>query len=114
MAIINVFNKLSDGRSCMVDVLVSGGIDLFGFEGFHEALGHGIVIRATRAAHAGLDACSFQAGDVLSAGVLHSPIGVVDQLAGNDGAISQSHIECAQSQDRCEMVFPAPSRPLCG
>ena len=100
MAIIDVFDKLSDGRSCMVDVLVSGGIDLFGFEGLHEALRHGVVIRAAGATHAGLDAGSFEPGDVVAAGVLNALIGVVDQLARNDIAVSQSHLKCAQSQGR--------------
>jgi len=112
MAIIDVFDKLSDGRSCMVDVLVSGGIDLFGFEGLHEALRHGVVIRAAGAAHAGLDAGSFEPGDVVAAGVLNALIGVVDQLARNDIAVSQSHLKCAQSQGRGEMVLKRPADHL--
>jgi len=112
MAIIDVFNKLSDGRAGMVDILISGGVGLFGFEGLHKALRHGIVIRAARTAHAGLDAGSFQAGDVVAAGVLNAPIGLVDQLAGTDIALSQGHIERAQGDGRGEMILQRPADHL--
>ena len=96
----------------MVDVPVGGGVDLFGFEGLHEALGHGIVIGAAGPAHAGLDAGGFQAGDVVAAGVLNAPVGVVDQARRRTTTRLSGHLQRVQGQARGEMVFQRPADHL--
>ena len=56
LSIVDVVDEAGDGASGVGEIAILGGIDLLGFEGFHEALGHGVVVRTSRPAHAGLDA----------------------------------------------------------
>jgi hypothetical protein len=60
----------------MADIVVGHRVDLFGFEGLHEALRHGVVVRTAGAAHAGLDTGRLQTGDVANRGTRYLLTGI--------------------------------------
>ena len=60
--------------------LVSVQVDLLSFQRLEETLRFGIVVRVADGRHADLDPSIVQPGDVRRARILHSTIGMVDQL----------------------------------
>ena len=67
LAVVGGLNELPNGGSGVGEITIGAGVDLLVLERLHEALGHGVVIRAAGPAHAGLDPGRFQAGDVVTA-----------------------------------------------
>ncbi len=94
--------------SGLVDRRISLAVHFFLLEGAHEALGLGVVIRVAGAAHADPDASPRQLFAVVGAGVLHPPVGVMDQ-AGRGVSGDQGHVERLDRQARFQMVGERPA-----
>ena len=62
--------------------LVSGPVDFFDLQGFHEALGLGIVIGVTDAAHRAAQACSLKGITIVLGCVLAAAIGMMNAALG--------------------------------
>src|SRR5581483_2266886 len=86
MAVIDHFDELADRSPGGGEIAIGTAVDLLALQRFHEAFGHRIVPRAADPAHARLDAGLLEASDVVIAGILDAPIGVVDQAARLDRA----------------------------
>jgi hypothetical protein len=112
LSIVDVVDEAGDGASGVGEIAILGGIDLFGLEGFHEALGHGVVVRTSRPAHAGLDAGLLQTIDVVAAGVLNPSVGVMDELAAPHVASGQRHLERRDRQAGLQVIFQCPTDHL--
>src|SRR5215203_6923478 len=83
-------------------------VDLFVLERAHEALGFGVVIRIAGAAHADLDFVVVQHRDVISRGILHAPIRMMDQPSVN-GARVQRYLQSRESQLRVDVARDGPT-----
>ena len=86
LAIVDPFDEAADLFLGMGEIAVGPAVDFLCLERLHEALCLGVVGGTGGPAHAGLDAGGPQQSDVIAAGVLDAPIGVVDEAAGDDGA----------------------------
>ena len=87
---------------------VGFAVDLLVFEGSHEALGFGVVVRIAGAAHADAQAARLQSIGVGGAGILHAAVRVMDQ-AGRRVPGGQGHVERFDRQARFEMVGERPA-----
>ena len=81
-------------------------------EGFHEALGLGVVIWVCDAAHADGNRPRQQPRNIVVAGVLDAAVGVVDQTVRHRVASSQRHVERLGREPRLEMIVERPANHL--
>ena len=107
-SIIDVFEEGADIGSGLIDRRISFAVHFFLLEGSHEALGLGVVIRVAGAAHADQDAAPRELFAIVGAGVLHAPVGVMDE-AGRGISGGESHVERFDRQARLEMVGKRPT-----
>ena len=107
-SIIDVFEEGADMGSGVVDRRVSLAVHFFLLQGAHEALGLGVVIRVAGAAHADQSAARRELVAIVGAGVLHAPVGVMDE-AGLGASGGQGHVERFDRQARFEMVGERPA-----
>ena len=112
LAVVGRLNERPDGGPGMGEIAIGAGINLLVLERPHEALGHGVVIGAAGAAHAGLDPSGFKAGNVVTASVLNPAIRVVYEAAGNHLSAAQRHFECIQSEARPQVIRHGPANDL--
>ena len=68
--IVDGFDERSQVLARLSQIAVDGAVDLLGLEGFHEALGLGVVVGVGDPAHAWRDAMPGQPLGVLGAGIL--------------------------------------------
>ena len=74
LGVVDGVDEDGDGALCSFDVLEASAIDLFGFEGLHEAFGFGIVVGIAGSAHADGDVVTGEALAIFGRGVLHAAI----------------------------------------
>ena len=110
-SIIDGFEEGADMGSGLVDRRISFAVHFFLLQSAHEALGLGVVIRVAGAAHADPDATLRQLFAIVGAGVLHAPVGVMDE-AGLWVSGGQGHVERLDRQARLEMVGERPADHL--
>ena len=77
-AIIDFFDEIGKPVLDIRQSAVFPEIDLFGFQGFDEALGGRIVVRVSFSRHADPEAVLQQHLHVVAGGILDAPVGVVD------------------------------------
>src|SRR5215471_14167628 len=70
LTIVDGFDKDPDSASGLVQIAVAASVDLLLLQGFHEALGFGVVVRIADTAHARLDVMRRKDFRVLGAGIL--------------------------------------------
>jgi len=99
LAIIDFFDEEGKPDLDIRQSAVFPEIDLFGFQGFDEALGGCIVVGVSLSRHADPEAVLQQHLDVVMGGILDTPVGVVDDpLRGI--AMRNGHPESFQAK-RC-------------
>src|SRR5271165_6836756 len=91
-SVIDVFEEGADTGSGLVDRRIGFAVHFFLLQRAHEALGLGVVIWVAGAAHADQDASLRQLFAVVGAGILHAPVGVMDE-AGLGVSGDQGHVE---------------------
>ena len=72
LPVVDLIDEAGDAGSGVGEVTVLRGVDLLDLQRFHEALGHGVVIRTSGAAYAGLDAGLFQPIDIIALSILNA------------------------------------------
>lgn len=107
-SIIDVFEEGADMDFGLVDRRIEFAVHFLLLQRAHEALGLGVVIRVAGAAHADQDAARLQPFAIVGAGILHAPVGVVDE-AGLGVSGGQGHVERLDGQARFEMVGERPA-----
>src|ERR1700754_3390202 len=112
LLVIDDFQELRHCRSEMAEIAVCGAVDLLLLQGFHEAFGHRIVVRTAWPAHAGEDAMPIEFGDILHAGILYSPIRVMDQGSSIDLSVSKSHAKRRKRQGCPKIILNRPADDL--
>ena len=100
LSIVYLLDEDPNLASGMLQGGIGGCIDLLLLEGLHEALGFCIVIGIAGSAHAGMYGEGPQAANIVHAGILYPPVGMMDQAIGARLAGSQSHVESGDSQFR--------------
>src|SRR5215813_9260092 len=109
LAFVDDLDEAADISLGMVEVAIELAINLLGLEGLHEALGHGVVVRAADAAHARLDARRLEAADIVAAGVLDAAIGMMDEAASNYLAAGERHLQRLDRQLGPQMFGHRPA-----
>src|SRR5579859_1523716 len=104
LSIIDGFQELRHCRSDMIEVAVSGPVDLLLLQGLHEALSHSVVVGASRSAHAGQNAVPIELEDIVEAGILDTAIRMMDQGARDYGSAGERHVQRLDGQRRLEMI----------
>ena len=112
LPIVDLLDELADASLGIGKVSIAGCVDLFGLEGFHEALSHGVVVGIGDPAHGWNDARDLEPLDVIAAGVLDASIGVMDEAARDHRPALEGHLQCIQSQACLQMVGHCPANHL--
>ena len=99
LAIIDFFDEEEKPDLDIRQSAVFPEIDLFGFQGFDEALGGCIVVGVSLSRHADPEAVLQQHIDVVMGGILDTPVGVVDDPLRRI-AMHNGHSESFQAK-RC-------------
>ena len=109
--VVEAFDVIEDHEVSGAFVLRQGAAEALGLESGHEALGEGIVIGVTRAAHAWSDVVESQLEAEGGGGVLAAAVAVMDQ-ARWDGLALPSSSEGGGDQGRGEVIAAVMSDDL--
>src|ERR1700735_4764237 len=107
-----IVDVVDEGADLVLGVLAAAitlSVDLLGFERMHEALGLGVVLRRSRAAHAGVGADLAQAQGVVAAGVLHAAVGMMDQVLQRTATRGDGLVERLKRQAGLQMIGERPA-----
>jgi len=77
--IIHVLDEIGNSSLNIVQSAIFPEIDLLGFNGLHEALGKGVIVRVAFLGHADVDFVAFEYVNVVMCCVLHALVRVMDQ-----------------------------------
>ena len=113
LGIVNGVDEDANETPCIFEVLEAAAIDFFGFEGLHETLSFGIVVRIAGPAHADGDIVPGEALAIFCRGILHATIRVMDEAGRHGLAIGKSVIQRLRRQARHRDGEPKPSPPPC-
>ena len=103
LGIVDGVNEDANGAFCVFDVPESAAIDFFGFEGLHEALCFGVVVRVARSAHADRNFVAGEALAIFGRRVLHATVGMMNETGRFGLSIGKSLIECFHGERRIEI-----------
>lgn len=91
VGIIKPFDIAKDISACLLSIGITLKMHPFTFEGGKETLHDRIVIAIARAAHADLDVMGSQEGLDLFAGILATPIRMMQELPAQRMTLEKSH-----------------------
>ena len=112
LAVVGLLDEASDAGAGIASIAIGAAVDLLLLERFHEALGLGVVVGIADPAHARLDIVIAQDLRVIAAGILHTPVRVMDEAAGDRPARRDRHIECRDRQLCPQMRLEHPAYDL--
>src|ERR1700733_538014 len=78
LLVVDFFQKLLDQSPGFLEVAVFGAVDFLVFESLHETFRAGIVVGRCQSAHADTNAVLFELCGVVSRGILHPAVGMMD------------------------------------
>ena len=102
--IVDVVDEGADLALGVFAAAIGLAVDLLGFERMHEALGLGVVLRRSWAAHAGVGADLAQPQGVVAAGVLHAAVGMIDQVLQRTATRGDGLVERLERQAGLQMI----------
>ena len=103
LGIVDGIDEDGNGAPCGFDILEAAAIDFFGFEGLHEALGFGIVVRIAGPAHTDGDIVAGEALAIIGRSILHAAIGMMNETGGPGLAIGKRVIQRLHGKRGIEM-----------
>ncbi len=111
LSVIEDLDIAEDRCACLVACFEPGAVDAFCFERPEPAFHGRVVVTVALGAHGGNDFARFQPLDVIGAGILAAPVGMVNEarsgFAPGDGAV-----ERLQAQLRPQMIVRCPAHDL--
>ena len=107
--VVDVVDEGADLALGVFAAAIGLAVDLLGFERMHEALGLGVVLRRSRATHAGVGADLAQAQGVVAAGVLHAAVGMMDQVLQRTATRGDGLVERLERQAGLQMIGERPA-----
>src|SRR5262245_29113522 len=108
LVIVDILDKMADAIPCFDHIAILKHVDFFIFEGAHEALYSGIVVRVATSAHANQNRAFHQHLRIGMATVLYSPIRVVDQSRPDITAVER-HPECSNCKPWFHSAIQSPA-----
>src|ERR1700723_3278839 len=108
LLVVDFFQKLLDQSPGFLQVAVFGAIDFLVFESLHETFRAGIVVGRCQSAHADTNAVLFELCGVVSRGILHATVRMMDKprpwVASHQG-----HTQRFQDKSGFQTALQGPS-----
>src|SRR5271167_4802456 len=101
LLVVDFFQKLLDQSPGFLEVAVFGTVDFLVFESLHETFRSGIVVGRCQSAHADTNAVSFEWCGVVSRGILHATVRMMNEPRPW-AASHQSHAQRFQYKSRLQ------------
>jgi len=109
-AVVSDFDVLEDLLAGFLPVSKGRLVEKFIFESAPERFDGGVIVAISFAAHAGLDTGRFELGLIFGAGVLATPIGMMQEaLRRKRLSMFESHLEGLESEAGLQILLHGPA-----